>query len=73
MHKVYRPDECPKEYNYEEYCPHCDEMIPVVIDDGCFEYATTCPVCGKRLMLCTLCHWDYTDDLSDHYAHGCNC
>lgn len=73
MHKVYKPDECPEEYNYEETCPHCDTAVPVVIDNECFEYEATCPVCGERLMLCTLCYWDYTDGLSDHYTHGCNC
>lgn len=61
MHKVYKPSECPKDYNYEETCPHCDDAIPVVIDDDCFNYTTICPVCGKPMMLCTLCRWDAED------------
>ena len=73
MHKVYIPGEAPDDYDYEETCPHCDNTIPVVIDNACFNYEATCPVCGGRLMLCTLCEWDYDDGLSDHYAHGCNC
>lgn len=62
MHKVYKPGECPADYNYEEGCPYCDEAIPVVIDNECFDYRATCPVCGKPLMLCTLCRWDAEDN-----------
>lgn len=61
MHKAYKPDECPKEYNYEETCSHCDTAVPIVIDNECFEYKMACPVCGKPLMLCTLCRWDRED------------
>lgn len=65
MHKAYKPGKCPSEYNYEETCPHCDSPIPIVIDNGCFEYMMSCPVCGNRLMLCTLCRWDQEDGLSN--------
>lgn len=75
MHKVYKPGEEPADYNFEEMCPHCDEQIPVVIDDGCFEYKTTCPVCGKPLMLCGLCRMDYMDGfpLAGYRNCGQNC
>lgn len=59
MHRVFKPEEAPKDYNFEEICPHCDTPLPVVIDeDEEVEYEVTCPVCGNRIMLCTLCTWD---------------
>ena len=59
MHKVFKPGEAPKDYNYEEPCPHCGEAIPVLVDnDESICYEVTCPVCGEKIMLCTLCHWD---------------
>ena len=70
MHQVYKPGTAPKKYNFEEYCPWCDEGIPVVIDDVDFEhYEFKCPVCGHKLMLCTLCHWDQEDGDG---THGCD-
>lgn len=76
MHKAYKPGEAPEHYNFEEYCPHCNNEIPIVIDDAVFRYKMTCPVCGEKLMLCTLCHWDNSDaGLPDRcdwsYEHGC--
>ena len=63
MHKVYHPDKAPKDYNFEEHCPHCGEAIPVVIDNHDLEhYALVCPVCKKELMLCTLCQWDQEEE-----------
>lgn len=62
MHKAYKFGEEPKDYNFEEMCPHCGEYIPIVIDDDetiCYE--VICPVCGERMMLCTLCLWDQRD------------
>lgn len=59
MHKVYFPGNFPTNYDIEEYCPHCDNYIPVMIDQQDFQnYESKCPVCGERLMLCTLCHDD---------------
>lgn len=59
MHSVYKPGKAPNGYNFEEYCPHCDNCIPVVVDDKDFvHYEFKCPVCGNRLMLCKLCHDD---------------
>lgn len=75
MHKVYKPSECPNDYNYEETCPHCDNDIPVVIDNDCFDYHTVCPICGKPMMLCGLCRMDVTDGfpLTGYYACGQKC
>ena len=28
------------------------------IENECFDYEITCPVCGEKMMLCTLCMWD---------------
>lgn len=59
MHKAYKPGMEPSDYNFEEYCPHCDSSIPVKVDnDEAIRYDLICPVCGKQLMLCTLCMWD---------------
>lgn len=72
MHSVYYPGKVPKEYDQEEYCPHCDNVIPVVIDHDDFEhYEFTCPVCGNRLMLCTLCDEDQDGACDWIEKYGC--
>lgn len=49
-------------YNFDEYCPRCDTDVSIVIDaDDDRTYSVTCPNCGRKLMLCTLCHWDDWD------------
>lgn len=64
-------------YNFDEYCPECDSYVPIVIDDEDTEtYSVICPGCGRKLMLCTLCHWDDVDaGLGDRCdwnpKHGC--
>lgn len=59
MHIAYKPGTEPNDYNFEEFCPHCDSAIPIVIDnEEMNKYDLVCPVCGKELMLCTLCMWD---------------
>lgn len=46
-------------YNFAEFCPECETFVPIVIDDDDYKtYAVTCPTCGRKLMLCTLCRWD---------------
>lgn len=69
MHTGYKPCSIPVDsYNFEEYCPLCDSYIPVRIDnDDHKNYEIVCPVCGQRLMLCTLCHWD------GHDCDWCEC
>lgn len=66
MHQIYK--EVPKgiTYNFDEACPHCDEYVCVVIDNNDFtHYTVTCPHCGEKMMLCTLCHWDFWAESSD--------
>lgn len=59
MHKAYKPNEAPENYDYEETCPDCEASIPILIDDNCnHQYKVTCPVCGKPMMLCGQCMWD---------------
>ena len=55
-HIVYHPDNWPKEYDFEEYCPFCDEMIPAIVDVNENHLEAVCPMCGNRLMLCTMCN-----------------
>lgn len=73
MHKLFKPGNAPENYNFEEWCPHCDSPIPVIIDDSCFEYAVTCPVCDRQMMLCTLCRWDFEDDHPTAPKGQCYC
>lgn len=70
MHKaLYNED---GEYNFEEECPFCGEYIPVLIDEMDFNhYDIICPVCGKRMMLCTLCRWD--QELEDGFDGNYKC
>lgn len=42
-------------YDVEEYCPHCDNMIAVNVDEKLQHLETVCPVCGKKLMICSSC------------------
>lgn len=61
-----------EDYNFEEYCSDCDTTIPVRIDNNehsCYEII--CPSCGKKVMLCTLCKWDYLDTFGG-YDYPCD-
>ena len=71
MIKTYAPDT--PGGDIEEYCPHCDSCIGVSAEEG-DGYETTCPVCGKRLMLCTYCHDDFGDccDWNDNGDERCS-
>lgn len=80
MHQIYK--EVPKgiTYNFDEACPHCDKYICVVIDNNDFtHYTVTCPYCGEKMMLCTLCRWDFWDNANAECPcgfvpiEGCNC
>ena len=56
------------EYNFEEYCPHCDSVVPIIIDNDDREtYEVVCPECGHAICLCTLCRWD-DEDAETHHA-----
>lgn len=71
-HKVYGTNDIePPDYNFSEICPHCDGEIAVKLEDGNYrDYTVICPDCGKEMMLCTLCHWDY-GDICDWCETGC--
>lgn len=72
MHTVFAPGKAPENYNFEETCPHCDSCVPVLIDEQkhtCYE--VTCPVCGQKMMLCTLCLWD-NEDSNDPLPDNCD-
>ena len=54
-----------EENEITEVCPHCESEITMqwsVEESG---YKAYCPVCGKRLMLCSACH-DDTGDMCDY-------
>lgn len=43
-------------YDIEEHCPHCDEVLPILVDpDQIHHFYVTCPTCGGRVLLCSLC------------------
>ena len=50
------------EQNFEneitEVCPHCENEITMQWNVKESGYMAFCPVCGKRLMLCSACHDD---------------
>ena len=72
---LFKPGEAPEDYHAEEYCPFCDSYIPILWEDherqedSVIDYQQTCPVCGKRLMLCSTCQ----NDGNECYGNGCNC
>lgn len=56
-----------EQWNFAEVCPHCENEIGIVCDKPYkdeFDYELVCPVCGKQLMLCTMCQ--------DHYGGVCD-
>lgn len=79
MIKVYKDVE---KYDLEEYCPHCDNYIPLTYDEDdlgqgvCLE--TVCPICGEKLMICTLCEHCSSGDVYERddcdwcKEHGCH-
>ncbi len=42
-------------YIVTEMCPHCENEIEMRWDTDTRGFKATCPVCGKRLMLCDEC------------------
>lgn len=73
MHKLYRMGDEPKDYDFAEYCPHCESFTAVVIDQEDKEhYEFKCPHCGERLMLCTLCQLDHGNTCDWCHAKGCS-
>lgn len=71
-HTIYHPDHPAGAFNVVEYCPFCDNDIPVLFDlNDPSNIKATCPVCGKTLMLCTMCprrrECNYTDATGCYY------
>lgn len=66
--KVFKPGEAPENYSFEEYCPWCESMIPVIWGDSPEkeQYQFTCPECGHKLMICSACAYD------DGFSHYCD-
>lgn len=59
---------------YEEYCPHCGATVFGVTDSSLI---TTCPECGKEIMICSFCptHCGEEDDevCESCIFHGMDC
>ena len=70
-HIIYDPRKpITEHYDIEEYCAHCDDYIPVTIDENCLDcLETTCPVCGHTLMLCSSC----SDLICCDWTEGIGC
>ena len=56
---------CPENstsYDIEEYCPECENTIPITYDPTDTSFHVICPVCGHYLLLCSMggavCDWD---------------
>ena len=44
------------DYDVEEYCPFCDDYIPVKVDENDIHgLEIVCPKCKHTLMLCAAC------------------
>ncbi|MHC1722498.1 MAG: hypothetical protein AB9836_04750 [Aminipila sp.] len=41
-----------------EICPHCDNENTLNWNVATQGYEAECPVCGKKLMLCSVCMYD---------------
>jgi len=54
MHRIYYY-EAPGEVDGEEYCPFCDDIFPFIFDYEQKDLEVTCPGCGRRMMLCSMC------------------
>lgn len=59
-------------YEITEVCPHCENEITMQwnVEELC--YKAYCPVCGKRLMLCSACH-DDTGGMCDYDSKTDSC
>ena len=59
-------------YDIEEPCPWCGCMVPVRISPADPSLEVICPECGRKMMLCTMCH-DIFDGWCDwDPVHGCS-
>lgn len=64
-----------EDYTITEVCPHCENEITMQWSVEEFGYTAYCPVCGKRLMLCSACHDDTDSCNYDSNSDSCkfNC
>lgn len=44
-----------RRYFVTEYCPHCDTESTLMWSVEQHGYEIYCPVCGKKIMLCSMC------------------
>ena len=44
-----------RRYFVTEYCPHCDTESTLMWSVEEHGYEIYCPVCGKKIMLCSMC------------------
>lgn len=54
-HIVLNTNDITSDYDVEEYCPYCDYMVAIQIDDDCDDIEITCPICKRKLLLCSMC------------------
>ena len=51
-----------RRYFVTEYCPHCDTESTLMWSVEEHGYEIYCPVCGKKIMLCSMCgHYNDCD------------
>ena len=55
-------------YDIEEPCPECGELIAVKVDEEDKRFFVNCPVCGHKMMLCSLC-----DTSTCNWKQGSGC
>jgi rRNA maturation protein Nop10 len=55
-------------YDVEEMCPKCGNYIAVQVDFAEPHLETVCPVCGYRMMICSMCdgNCDWTEKYGCH-------
>ena len=61
-----------EENEITEVCPHCESEITMQWNVKESGYKAYCPVCGKRLMLCSACH-DDTGGMCDYDSKTDSC
>ena len=76
-HTVFYPGQVLAGYDVEEYCPYCEDCIPIKVDyDALDDLEVECPVCHSILMICAMCDvstCDWREGSGCHMdaAHNC--
>lgn len=64
--KPHKADNSIPDTEITEFCPHCDTEVTMNWDVEERGYVAFCPVCGKRMMLCSMCdgncNWNAEND-----------